>query len=193
MIYTLVVDTETTGLPVLTSKRNYYSYKNHESYDGSRMLELAYVIYDDEKNIVVERSNLVKTDVRITNDDIHGITNKKIDKEGIDINDIFDLFVDDTANKEIVIVAHNIRFDTNIILSEAHRNKRNDVIDKINGSEQICTCVLGMTTLKLQCHIKLVVLYRKLFQISVVQEHRALSDVKLCADCYFELLKLGNN
>lgn len=190
MSYTLVVDTETTGLPTLTAKRKYYSYKNSECYNDSRMIELAYIIYDEDENIVVERSNLVKTSVRITNDNIHGITNKMTDKDGLDINEIFDLFVEDTKDKTIVIVAHNIRFDVNIILSEAHRYKRNDVINKIKNSEGICTCVLGMTVLELKYHIKLVVLHKKLFDKVVTQDHRALSDVKLCAECYFELLNL---
>ena len=35
-----------------------------------------------------------------------------------------------------------------------------------------------------------ITLYKKLFNKVAIQEHRALSDVKICAKCYFELKEI---
>ena len=47
-----------------------------------------------------------------------------------------------------------------------------------------------MDKLKLEYYPKLVILYKKLNNCNIVQTHRAIDDVELCANCYFKLLDL---
>lgn len=189
MTYTLIIDTETTGFPTMTNKRTYHDYTESEMYNTSRMLELGFIMYKDGKEIETF-DKIVKVDFPIYNNDIHGITNNKSRDEGIDINDIFTLLYKTIKNKDVTIVAHNIKFDMNIILAEAYRNDHIALIEKLKQCNQICTCVLAREKLKLKYYIKLVNLYKKLFNKQIEQEHRALSDVRLCSDCYFKLIEL---
>lgn len=174
MNYTLVINIKTTDLISITTKRDYHNYKNSEYYDNRKITIFDYIIYDVNKDIVIERTNIINN--------------------GIDINKAFDLFINDIENKNITIVAHNVCFDTNIILSEAHRYKRNDIINIIINSRKICTCVLAMSFYKLNYRIKLSVLNKKLFEEKkVIQEQCILSDVKICAKCYFELINVQHH
>lgn len=187
MVLTLVLDTETTGFPMMTVKRSYHSYTESDKYDTSRMIELGFVLYDDGKEI--EKYNeIVKVDFPVHNSDIHGITNKMCEKDGVDIDSVLSA-LNNVLSDNVTIVAHNVRFDINIILSEAHRINNVDLINKIHKCKQVCTCALAKKIFNLRYYIKLVVLYKKLFNKEINQDHRALSDVYLCAKCYFEMLK----
>ena len=189
MTYTLVIDTETTGLPKMTEKRTYYDYTESDKYDISRLLELGYVLYENKKEIK-KYEKLVNVNFLIHNSDIHGITNADTIVNGVCIHDILNNLFNDIKDIDVTIVAHNIKFDINILLSEAHRYGHNDLINKINSCEQKCTCQMAKEKLRLNYYIKLVTLYKKLFHKKIIQEHRALSDVYLCSECYFQLLEI---
>ena len=171
----IFVDTETTG----TSK-------------VSRIVELAYALYDDRAEID-RYSELVKPeDFQIPQKsiDVHGITQEKA-MEGEPLEKVIDDFI--TACEEAdLLIAHNISFDMNVILYEMKRTENYDILE-IPVDSAYCT-MLGLTQ---YCDLPdnkwpaLEELYEKVFDEKPDQTHRALDDLDLLTDCYFELLDRG--
>lgn len=182
----LFLDTETTGLPDRIGFDNYYKPSLVEKYNNSRIIELAYVIVEDGK-IVKKVSNLIKPDnFKIENSNIHGIDQTKAQEEGIDISIVLNEFELDIKQVNCII-AHNLLFDINILLSECYRYGKEDLINIINNVNKQCTMIQGKVKLNQYKYPKLIDLYKYYFNIEPVQEHRALSDTMLCIDCYFKM------
>lgn len=184
----MILDTETTGLPIVKRFGVYYNPKELQYYENSRMIELGYSIYSVDRIKMSDTCNLVKPDsFTITNQYIHGITHNVAETKGLPINTVLNLL-----NKDIdsigAIVGHNIMFDITIILSECYRYGFLKLIDKILQKEIICTMKLGKQYLKIPRSPSLAVLYRTLFKKYILQNHRALDDVNLCAECYFHMV-----
>jgi DNA polymerase III epsilon subunit-like protein len=189
--YYMFLDTETTGIPEQKSYNKYYEPYLINYYDGARMIELGYLITDDNGNKIKEQSFLVKPNgFVIKNSHIHGITTEHATESGLDIREILEIFHADlqTVDK---LICHNINFDKHILLSECYREYRGevDVVKKLKTITQQCTMEMGKRVFKLDKPPKLVYLYKKIFDMEPVQEHRALSDVNLCCDCYFNIHK----
>jgi DNA polymerase III epsilon subunit-like protein len=185
----LIIDTETTGLPITIGFDKYYSPKITKYYEKSRLIEIAYIICDEKKNKIKEVSNLIKPlDFEINNSQFHGITQKIANDSGIDLSDALN-YLDEDLNNIDTIVAHNKNFDLNIILSECYRQNNIELADKILSKNTECTMKLGKEIMKQYKSPKMVELYKFLFKKEVLQEHRALSDVIICADCYFKMKK----
>lgn len=183
----LVFDTETTGLPIMKGFNKYPDSSKTEFYDSSRIIELGYIIY--ENRIEVCRKNyLIKVPVPITNSHIHGITDKMVNESGHNMADVLDEFIFDIAN--CTLVAHNILFDAHVLMAECYRYNKMRLLRKLKQKDSVCTMNLAMIKLKLNHYPKLLVLYKKLNNCTIIQTHRAIDDVELCANCYFKLLDL---
>ena len=86
------------------------------------------------------------------------------------------------------IIAHNYKFDKNVLLSEIYRNNNNNSLyEKIENIDSICTMELGMKFYNKTKSLKLIDLYNNLFEKNMRQYHRASKDVDLCILCYFDL------
>jgi DNA polymerase III epsilon subunit-like protein len=182
----IFIDTETTGLPIMIGYNRYHPYYQLEYYDKSRMIELGYIVYDSDNNKIKEFNKLIKpNNFEITNTEIHGITNDQAINEGISIVDALKELEQDLKYAD-TIIAHNINFDINIILSEASRAKCTKLVESLHKKVKKCTFKLAQSIYKK--NFKLVNLYSHLFNKEIVQDHRALSDVKILVDCYYELL-----
>lgn len=187
MSKTLFLDTETTGLPTTKGWGNYYNPSLTSYYDTSRLIEIAYIIYDSEKNIVKSIDYIIKPcGFEITNSKFHGITTHDAIEQGMYLSDVLKEFESDLDDVG-TIVAHNINFDMNIILSECYRMKNIDIVKKIGMIERECTMEIGKTYMKSQKYPKLVDLYKHIFNKTIEQKHRALSDTQICADCYYKM------
>ena len=183
----IVIDTETTGLPKTKGFNNYHDPKYSQYYDSSRLIEIGYIIFNNKGEKIKSNSFLIKPNkFLIKNTFIHGITHKDAVTNGIELNEGLNILNEDLNNIK-TIVAHNILFDINIILSEAYRCNNNTLIDNIKDKELECSMKLGKDVLKLSRFPKLTLLYKTLFNKEVVQDHRALSDCILCSECYFKL------
>ena len=183
--YLMVLDTETTGIPITAGFNKYYHPKELKYYDSARLVELGYIIYDDKGKEIKTVSHIVSpNNFSIDNWKIHGITNEIAAEEGIDINTVFDEFSKDLDNIDSII-GHNITFDMNVLLSEFYRHKKNELIDKFKNINVICTMKIGKVIMKQYKYPKLIELYSFLFNEVCNQEHRALSDVIICAKCFF--------
>ena len=185
----LIFDIETTGLPKCISFNNYYDPHETKYYDNSRMIELGYIICTPNGILVKEVNNLIKPDnFSINNSDIHGITNEMVNNEGVDIKTVLNNLHNDLKSVN-TIIAHNINFDYSILLSECYRyfGMNHNIIVDIISKHQICTMKMGKNYLDTYKFPKLIDLHKHIFNRDVKQEHRALSDVKLCAECYYRM------
>jgi DNA polymerase-3 subunit epsilon len=184
----LFIDTETSGLPI-TKNFKYYNPKNTKYYDNARIIEIAYIIYDDNNVKIKEVSALIKpSGFVIENSHIHGITMDDAIKEGLNISDVLEKMYDDLFQYSVsCIIAHNINFDINVLLAECYRLNKSHLYNSIIKIRKECTMHLGKIYLKSTKNPKLNILYEHLFNKEVIQEHRALSDAKICAACYFKM------
>lgn len=184
-----VIDTETNGLPITPGFNKYHHPSLINYYSSSRIIEIAYKIYNNHGVFVKEFSSLIIPDeYDINNTEIHGITYEEAKSKGIYIDEAFSIMCSDFENVE-TIVAHNIKFDVNIILSECYRNENNILIDYFeNKFKHHCTMQMGKDLMEIKKNPKLIELYEYLFDKRITQVHRALSDVEICADCYFEII-----
>lgn len=188
-IYRCFIDVETTGLP--NRKGNlYYDPFDFNKYDNSRMIELCYIIADQEGKVKTSYSTLIYPDgFNIDNSDIHGIQEEDLIETGADIDDVFDKFEKDLMDVSC-IVSHNIDFDINILLSECYRYHRVNLIKLINDKNIMCTMKMGRKYMDVKKNPKLVELYENLFCEKVDQKHRAQDDTQLCMKCFNKMSDL---
>jgi DNA polymerase III epsilon subunit-like protein len=194
---TLVFDIETTGLPLTSGFFNYPDPNDLSKYNNARIIEIACVLidYDHTTNEYVTKqmySSLVRpNNFKITNDHIHGITNRTVSKYGHSIEDVLHN-IECLLKKASVIVAHNLQFDYHVLMSEAYRNKRDTLAHDLSCKKKFCTMITSKNVIGLKRFPKLVNLYHDLYpnEPEWTQQHRALDDVKTCVDCYTMLKQI---
>ena len=187
---TCFMDIETSGLPITGGFNKYYPFSQTAYYDESRIIELAYIITNSGGNVVLSHSVLIKPDgFKIENSHIHGIKHEDAEREGVSIKEALLKFGEDLKRFNCdKLVCHNINFDKNVLLSETWRNDVVNVTHTLLCLSEICTMDMGKKLMKVRKCPKLVELYHYLFKETVIQNHRALDDVKLCMKCYFGMV-----
>jgi len=185
----LFFDTETTGLP-----RNYKA--PITDFDNwPRMIQIAWLIYDHRENLLIEKQYIIKPEgftIPKAASDVHGITTARAKKEGIALSFALQEFAADLHKAEFIL-AHNISFDEKIVGAEFLRK---EISNTLFDLPHICTMHTSTDYCKIPGKFgykwpNLTELYFKLFGKSFDNAHDALADVKACADCFFELKKLG--
>ena len=181
-------DTETNGLP----KNWNASVTDIDNWP--RLVESAWIAYDDEGNELSSATYIIKPagfEISPTSAEIHGISQEKALKEGVDLEIILAEF-GDLLSKAEKIIAHNIAFDENIVGAELLRCGMENIIPSIT---KICTmkettdfcAISGYYGYKWPT---LRELYFTLFKKDFENAHNALSDVKATAECFWELTKI---
>ena len=193
-MYTLVFDTETTGLPT-----RYTPYTCRTSYKGARLVSICWQIFNNKKMIktqyhIIKPQEFVIPQVTI---DIHGITNLKAHNEGRLVKDVLmDMYKDIRVypTEDLLMVAHNISFDKNILLSEIHRCNIPEMETYINKLDTYCTKNKGVNITNIKRkdgrlkYPKLIELYNFLFpEGEPFNQHNAIDDTTACAKCYFKM------
>jgi DNA polymerase-3 subunit alpha len=198
----VVLDTETTGLPDTIGWGKFYPANKITKYDNSRMIQLAWKIFDAEDNEISEQNYYIRPDeFKVLNSSFHGITEDFLYKEGLPIKDVVEIFIKDIQNhKAKYIVGHNISFDWNIILSELYRYKMKNEICFFVKLSTFCTMLMSQDVLKIKGkysgsgrgykYPSLQELYHYYYRIDIKNQHNAKYDVEACADCYIKLKKL---
>jgi DNA polymerase III epsilon subunit-like protein len=190
MGHILIFDTETSGLPpykMINNKRSIACPEKYASYwVDCRLIELGWLLYTSEGTLIKSSSSIIKPDIDflipIEAARIHGITTEKARKEGRNIQEVLKEFIQDLELSDLII-AHNMDFDYNIILSELIRfNYPKDVI---TSKKRICTMKDYLKPT--QKWPKLSELYYQSFGKPMFQSHRALEDAQACADIYFHI------
>jgi DNA polymerase-3 subunit alpha len=184
----IVFDTETTGLPVRKGFDNYYDPSLTHCYDSSRLVQVGYIVLDRDNNVVKKYSSIVKPDkFKIENSEIHGITQHIAENVGNDIVDVLEAFMNDVKECD-TLVAHNIKFDYNIIISEMYRADLKEMVREFGKKKLYCTMLEARRLYNLPKSPKLVELFgmlhggRKWSQI-----HDAMDDAECCMLCYVKM------
>ncbi len=224
---TTMIRDEITKLPVLDNYgKPLYKYVNkHLLISNPNMfphvVQFSYILYDRVTNNVVKIFDEI---VRLTDNilitpesqAVHHISLEDTQAEHSDgcfnrtIDDVLDEFMGDFYKANIV-VAHNMRFDRNIVLAEMHRlviqmnNKdksdrfKKYMMDYYSNNKEYCTCDYGGD----ECKIiavnkvgkpyykmpKLNVLFQHLFdyEVDTKKLHNSLMDVIVCFCCFYKL------
>ena len=92
--YYFIFDVETTGLPMKCNhtKNTYYSPEILQAYDTSRIVSIAWMIFDKNGKIQSSRYAVVTPDGFVSADkalQVHGITDQYAQENGIPITTVF--------------------------------------------------------------------------------------------------------
>jgi len=196
----LFIDCETSGLPIKkTGLHPFYPFSELDKYDSSRLIAVSWCICDFKGDQKVLRTVYVKPDgFTITNSDIHGITQEKVNTDGVTVKQLFDQLEQDLTDNVKVMVAHNLEFDYNIIMSELHRlGNKKTLMDRLAKLEKACTAEQTRDLLKLPTKStyggykipSLKELYLHCFKKEMMNHHNPEQDVIHLKEIFFHLLK----
>ncbi len=185
----LIIDSETTGLP-----RNWKAPISDVA-NWPRVIQMAWALFGSNNQPVESATHLIRPEGFIIPGDvqrIHGISTERAIAEGKQLQAVLQQFSAAAAKSEF-IVAHNVKFDENVISAEYVRLQ---LKPPFIGKRRICT-MMQSTEL---CHIQgpygykwptLSQLHQELFQTGYEEAHDAAADVAACAKCFFELKRRG--
>jgi DNA polymerase III epsilon subunit-like protein len=181
----IVLDVETSGLPLRRDSKPFML----DDFEPARIIELAYVVVDDDHSIVKEREFLLNDTVDVlTNSHIHGIQLQDLKTRGVPLMRAMEELYADLQSVD-AIVAHNLDFDLKILLSECYRER--DALSSLRrllkNTKGACTMLNGKRFMDVRKWPKLVELYEHITGERVDQTHRAMDDVKLCYRCFVHM------
>lgn len=190
----LFFDCETTGLP----RVRYFSPEVVD--DWPRLVQLAWARYDARGNEEEIRSAIVRPDGFTIPADatrIHGISQARALREGRDLAEVLDEFLDAATAPSMTLVAHNFEYDRNVLAGELVRTRKPLAFLELTG---ICT-MKETTTL---CQLArpgggfgfkwptLEELHYHCFGYSYEGAHDAANDIGACARSFFRLVEAGH-
>ena len=178
-------------------------------------VQFCYIIYNNKTNEMTTVNELVKMPVGAVmgeeSEAIHHISKEDTEAHGKDIRELMDTFMDDFKTAD-VIVAHNLRFDKNLLLAELKRLTMREDIDQdekkkyelfmmefYNNKKEYCTAKFGTDECKTvgvnkngkeyYKMPKLMNLYKHLFGHLPDEDklHDAKADVIICLRCFYKL------
>lgn len=185
----LFLDTETTGLP-----KNWKAPESDVD-NWPRLVQIAWLQYDKKEKQIAKGSYIIKPADFIIPEEvvkIHGISNKRAEKEGVYAKNALNEFSLVLKNSKC-LVAHKLNFDKKVIAAEFLRagieNNLSEItkICTMESSTDFCQ-ILGPYGYKWPT---LSELHLRLFNFPYVELHNASSDVAACSKCFFELVKKG--
>ncbi|WP_185848985.1 DNA polymerase III subunit alpha [Blattabacterium cuenoti] len=186
----LIVDTETTGLPVS------YNLPIIHVENWPRIVQISWQSHNVIGDLIEFKNFIVKPDhydIPFNAFKIHGITNKIAKKYGVDLNFVLHEF-QKSFEKSQCFIGHNLKFDIKVIECEFFRKKKEISFKrkKILDTKEISTpyCKLSGSGKKLKWPT-LSELYQKLFEEKIPNLHNASNDVKATARSFLELLRIG--
>lgn len=177
-----IFDTETNGLP------------NGNDYSNVNIIELGYIIMDLDYNIIKKYNSLIRGRFQIPEiiTEITGITKEMTNKNGQYLDKVMIDFYKDIRDCEFII-AHNIRFDYNVIKKELKNIKYKFIYGDFCSKIQLCS--LGIFRKELPKPIipnhKLITIYQHLHNNLCKQKHRAIDDVLMIRSSFLKINNLN--
>jgi len=183
------LDAETTGLP------RSWNASIEDLENWPRLVQIAWARYDAKHRDIGTASFIVRPErFRIPSEAqrVHGISTARALAEGSPLKIVLKTLTAAIQEAQVV-VAHNLRFDENVIGAEFLRQGLNI---PFLGKRRICT-MTGSTDF---CRLSgprgykwptLEELHAALFGAYPTETHDARADVTTCAKCFFELKKRG--
>jgi len=188
--YKLVYDTETSGLP-FKQRGARYDYKNLEHFSSARLVSISWLLLD-EKNIIIDKNTYyIKPEnfqVSQKSIEIHGLSEEFLNKNGVTIHEmVLDLNgLLEKYNIELLI-AHNISFDINILMSELFRYDYTITLEKINNIKLYCTMFKAQSKMRVSKWPKLTEAYKYFYGEDITNAHDAEFDTLFCYKVYLKL------
>jgi DNA polymerase III epsilon subunit-like protein len=190
----IILDTETSGLPKGCGYNRYPDYQNLDAYDTARIVSISWIVVKGH-DVVQQSYYVVKPDGFVIGDEsikIHGITNEYAQEHGLPIRQILKELLD-WVDCCTGIVAHNINFDKNVILSEMHRYGYSNEIVKMKDKHFICTMKKGKEFMDYHKNPRLEELYMHLYNEPIVNAHNAEADTYYCYKCFIKMFPTDKN
>jgi len=185
----LFFDTETTGKP-----RNWKAPAT-DTNNWPRMVQIAWLFFDENRQLIDAQDHIIQPEgytipKEVTK--IHGISTEMAIEKGVDLAKTLETFKK-LIDKTEYVIAHNISFDDKIVSAEFHRKKINH---RLSLSEQICTMQAGTDFCKIPGRYgykwpTLSELHITVFGKDFSDQHNARADTQACANCFFEMMDLG--
>ncbi len=205
----VVFDVETTGLPRRSTTARFPPPHDPSSYAGARIVQMAWQLVDVVAGTVMcEDSFLVLPSgvwgMSSGAEQTHGISRPKLEQEGRSLPECLSAGgFWDAVGRARMLVAHNLDFDYNVLLSEVlHDPSMHERAPRLSGVRRHCTMrqTTNMCALPFPGHSggrpgrykwpKLIELHRLLFDGRGFDgAHDALEDVRATTRCFLELLK----
>lgn len=193
----LIFDCETTGLP------RHRKARLEDTYDWPFVVQLSWIVYDVSMNKLDKvRDEVVRLPPGLgickESTKIHGITNKKMLADGVDIKSLLEEFINDVKRCKILI-AHNIEFDRKVIIVEQIRNriKEKEYLQNLRKKEyctmkesiSLCNIMIKdrFTGKMVKKFPKLSELHYHLFETVPLGLHNSLIDILVCFRCFGKL------
>ncbi len=186
-----VFDVETNGL----AKKYDAPYK--DLHNWPRILQIGWSTHYNSGKLSRRRCYIIKPlDFKISKEStaIHRISESRALRVGRRLPTVMEEFLKDVRRSER-LVAHNMKFDWNVVACELHRNSI--YCSEFFSCKRSCTMVAGTNVCKIQFNRdkykwpSLQELHIKLFSKKFTGAHDAAADVKACVKCYGKMKKMG--
>lgn len=184
--YICVLDTETTGKNIPL-----YHVSHSDKWSGIRLVQFAYELYKmdgsgsttciEKKCMIIQPDGFIIPDEVIA---IHGITNTMALEKGISIHQWCQI-MGELLPRVHTFVAHNMEYDSNVILSELYRYKQESTVAQWNMTTKDCTMLMGKRLVGKWSKLAALAEYCSITVPSGL--HNADVDTHLCAKIYFYL------
>ena len=177
-------DTETSGLPKI--RNGSVTRENLHKFDTCRMASIAAVKFSSKGRELGSFYAVVKPDGYLVGGEdggafrVHGITQEHALEHGRPLPEVLDDFFDFIGDQTNTMVAHNTKFDENVLLSEMYRHN----LDLSRFKRLDFQCTLKMYKDRFLKPIKLTKLYMELFNKEFSDAHNSLADARACGECY---------
>ena len=196
MVLFLLFDVETTGLPLVYNA----SYKQLENWP--RIVQISWCICDstgngdDVKNYIIKPINFT---IPQESSNIHGIYHQEAVQYGHNVADVL-LELKKDMNVCEYLVAHNLNFDKQVLLSELYRLNDMDGISTVQNLKEVCTKEESTDFCKLRPYRygtwkwpRLGELYYTLCGESIdpLKAHNSKYDVEILKKCFILMLNQG--
>lgn len=191
-----VFDLETTGLPQRSTTKTIPVYKDLEKFKSARVVSMAWILLDKDFECVSEEHIMFKPNGFIippSATEIHGISHDDAMTNGIDPMHAWNILHELLEMHPCeVLVAHNIAFDKDVLLSELYRHGSDttqSLLESFNSMRPYCTMLNGKKALNVTKFPKLAELYKQLCGKELVGAHNALYDTRHCKECFVALMQ----
>jgi len=198
----LFLHIETTGLPdvpdykdknkeILSMNKRFDYYTNNKCYDNCRLLRLSF--------IANKIKDYIRADITINKNQKYTSVNNEQDQdqEPIKIKKILKKFEKAIDEKEFII-GYNIHFHLNCILNEAHRLKKDNLIEKINNfiNQNRIICVYSICKnidFKEIENLNFITIYNYLFDKKIKNNYNSKENVQTVQKIFLKLINNKQN
>src|SRR6056300_1561120 len=176
----IAFDFETSGLPV---GRRPVTPETIQQFDSCRAVSLSAARFSSRGRLIDTFDAIIYPDDFLISPGsiaIHGITQEKATREGRPFTEVFLDFMRFIGPRTNTMIAHNAKFDTNVLRSEMIRHRLNlDLIEHLNFR-----CTMELYRERFMKPIKLGVLYEQIFGHQFENAHNSLADCIACGRVY---------